>query len=249
MHAPALSLAGWDVVGGVREQLALVAAWGFRAVALDGKAPGLRAREIDRSGRRDLAAALRRAELACVGIDLWIPAEHFAEVTHADRALAAARGAIELAADLARLTDGVALLSLCLPSGVRDVRDALAAAADPGDVVVADHQHPPAPGEPGDPMAVGIDPATVLFAGGDPVSALLAAGDRLAVARLSDCTTAGRCEVGAPGGRLDVAGYAPGVGLSSRSPMVVVDARQVQSAERAARAALDVWNRLAPGRG
>jgi hypothetical protein len=87
----------------LREQLSLARSIGFRAAQLDGTAAGLRARELDRSARRELAALIRRAELGFSGIDLWIPSAHFAEQSSADRAVAATVGALELCADLTRL--------------------------------------------------------------------------------------------------------------------------------------------------
>src|SRR5690606_13026801 len=71
---------------GPRAPIEAAAKAGFRAVALDASAAGLRPRDLDRSARRDLAALLRRLELAFAGLDLWIPPEHFASPEHADRA-------------------------------------------------------------------------------------------------------------------------------------------------------------------
>lgn len=130
MNAPAqisLSIAGlhaspldgpWS--RGVRSAIGWVAGVGFRSVHLDAAAPEIRARDLDRSGRRDLAAAVRRASLGFTGLDLWIPAEHFEPGEHADRAHAALLGAIDLAADLRGLvpTGDVsrAVVSVTLPT-------------------------------------------------------------------------------------------------------------------------------------
>src|SRR5690606_31973157 len=82
----AISLAGLDQGGappivpwgaGARAAINWAAAAGWRAITLDATAPDTRSRALDNSARRDLASALRRAELAFAGLDLWIPAEHF----------------------------------------------------------------------------------------------------------------------------------------------------------------------------
>lgn len=73
---------------------------GLTAAALDAAHPELRPRSLDRSARRDLAATLRRAQLAFAGIDIFVPAAHLAEPASADRALAAILSAIDLAGEL-----------------------------------------------------------------------------------------------------------------------------------------------------
>src|SRR4051812_47398878 len=91
---------------GPRAAIEWAAAAGFRSVTLDGAAPGVRARDLDRSGRRDLAALLRRRGIGFAGIALWIPPEPLLAPAKTERALGAALGAIELAADLSRLEAG-----------------------------------------------------------------------------------------------------------------------------------------------
>ena len=78
MNRPlSLSLAGLTPREGVamepRAAIEWAAGLGYRAVQLDGAAAGVRARDLDRSGRRDLAALLRRLQLGFSGLDLWIP--------------------------------------------------------------------------------------------------------------------------------------------------------------------------------
>ena len=126
------------VAGDVRAALRLIAESGFRFVQLSAALEGLRPRDLDRSGRRDLLARLRRIELAVAGLDLWIPEEHYASVEHADRAAIAVLEAIELAADLGRVP-----LSIRLPDDARGV-DANAIAswrerAETCGVAIADH--------------------------------------------------------------------------------------------------------------
>ncbi|MEN0020015.1 MAG: hypothetical protein AAF747_03920, partial [Planctomycetota bacterium] len=173
---------------------------GVRAIQLDGTMPGLRARELDRSARRDLASVLRRAELALSGVDLWIPPEHFEAGEHQDRAVAAVIDAAGLLGDVVGLV-GLGSPTLCVrwPKELNGgVRAAMVAAADARGVVIADFGK----GETQPPIGVGVDPATVMFAGGDAAAAASAAGDRLRAARLSDADEAGRRVVGE--GRLDV---------------------------------------------
>ncbi|MFI4898047.1 MAG: hypothetical protein ACIARR_09495, partial [Phycisphaerales bacterium JB059] len=118
-----LSLAGLDPSpgspwsGGVRAAIAWVQSLGARRVRLDAAAPGVRARELDRSARRDLGGLLRRRELTFTGLDLWIPSAHFEETAHVDRAVDATLGAIRLAGDLARLGDGGGAPVLRVPLG------------------------------------------------------------------------------------------------------------------------------------
>lgn len=83
-----------------RGLLGWLARAGAKAAALDATHPELRPRSLDRSARRDLAATLRRAQLALAGIDIFVPAAHLAEPATADRALAAILRAIELAGEL-----------------------------------------------------------------------------------------------------------------------------------------------------
>ncbi|GAB5495691.1 MAG: hypothetical protein Phyf2KO_07710 [Phycisphaerales bacterium] len=79
---------------------------GYRAIALDSTHPELRARSLDRSARRDLAASLKRSQLCLSGVDVFVPAKHFADRENADRATAAVLGAIELARELGSLGAG-----------------------------------------------------------------------------------------------------------------------------------------------
>src|SRR5688572_21716696 len=101
---PSLSIAGVvEPVGeGARALIEWAAGLGYRAVQLDGTMAGLRARELDRSGRRDLAALLRRLELGYSGLDLWVPEAHFVDGAQQDRAVAAVVAGLELSAELAR---------------------------------------------------------------------------------------------------------------------------------------------------
>lgn len=218
------------------------AAAGFRWVTLDAAAPGLRARELDRSGRRDLAALLRRLELGLAGLDLWIPSAHFADPAHADRALAAATGAIGLAADLTALNGGHAVLGLTLPGDIpATARDQLLTEADAHAVTLADHAWPPAE-HLSETLRVGIDPAAVLLAGDNPAKAVARLGDRLALARLSDASDVGRVEPGRAQGRLNDLAYTVALSTAKYTLPVVLDTRALSDPAAAAPRVLQWWS-------
>lgn len=203
---------------------------GFTGVQLDITFPGIRPRDLDRSARRDLASLLRRHELACSGLDLFIPPEHFTSPALADRAVSSVLSALELAGELAALSRGAVAsrssvsagarflsamnVSLTLPATIAsDVWMILAARAESCGVRLADHQWPvPAHLSPNDWIGVGLDPASVLQAGGaglttasgdEPGRIVSVLGQRLACARLSDVSrvhTSVRCAPGASAG-------------------------------------------------
>lgn len=236
----------------VREVIAWIAKSGVRGVQIDATAAGIRPRELDRSARRDLAALLRRSELACSGVDVFIPPEHLCYGATVDRAVSTVLGAIELAADLAVLATGAvvtrmsgvrACVSLTLPSGekgalpgVVSARDAVTRHAESRGVLIADHAWPidEAVEDPG--LGVGLDPAVALIAGADP--ALLAAklGARVADARMSDVRQGPggvRSMPGASGGRLDVVSYLVALATTGFSRPVVLNASGLQDPARA----------------
>lgn len=191
---PPLSLALTGLPRGVpdslRTHLDLASRLTYRSVTLDATLPTLRPRELDRSARRDLASLMRRRELTCAGLDLWIPPEHFTNPTEQDRALAAVLAAIELAADLARLSASAVVstarasapssISICLPHAApSDLIAQIDARAATCGVRIADHTFPP-PQSPDHPapraaIGLGIDPAALLLANLDPAAIILRA--------------------------------------------------------------------------
>lgn len=235
-----MSIAGLgrgSVGGGPRAVISWAVEVGARAVTLDGALPGLRARELGRSARRDLAALLGRAELGFAGIDLWIPTEHFGAGEHADRAVAAVGEALELASELAGLAGGDAVVSVSLPEDGA-ARPALLAAAERTGAAIADVRWPAA----ADAIGVGLDPATLIAAGADPIEASSGVADRLVSARLSDLGPAGRIEPGAEGGRLDLGAYAAVLGSLTELDRVIVDLRGLRGVDHAARRVLERWS-------
>jgi len=243
-----LSLAGLDDspglpwAGGARRAIEWAAGLGFGGVRLDAATPGVRARDLDRSARRDLGAHIRRAGLWFGGLDLWIPDKHFADPARVDRAVAAATGAIGLAEELGGLVgpNGGRSVSLTMPKDVEaGALAALSAAAESAGVVLADHAWPASGSPPF--IRAGLDPATVLLAGDDPARAASRLGERLAVARLSDADAQGRRPLGDGSGRLDLTAYAVAIATGGAEPQIVVDLRGLTNQGRAATRALTAW--------
>lgn len=251
MDAPAarptlgLALAGMPVAP-LREQLDAATALGYGAVSLNAAAPGLRARDLGRSARRDLASLLRRAGLACCGLDLWIPPEHFAQASTADRAVSAVGDALGLASELAALGAAArdeAPVCIELPlAPAPGVQAALRQHAERAGILLADHAWPVRERPDDAPFAardVGLDPAAILAAGHDPAATAISLASRIASVRLSDCSRLGaRVAPGSPGGRLDLAAFGAALAVAGRVPgkWVTVDIRGVPDA--AAQAAL-----------
>jgi sugar phosphate isomerase/epimerase len=230
-----LSLAGLaaaELRDDPRAAIQWAAGLGYRSVQLDAAAAGVRPRELDRSGRRDLAASLRRLELGFSGLDLWIPPAHFVDPAQADRALGAAAAALELAADLSRLVGGDgAVVSIALPEkSPAALAGSLASQADRVGARIADHQWPARAGD--GPVGVGIDAATLLAAGADPAAEVSRLARAPASARLSDFAPGGRVAVGE--GRLDVLAYRVALATKGYGRPLVVDLRGVRNQEAAA---------------
>lgn len=243
MVTPSLSIAGLHTHGaegpwraGPRAAIEWAAGVGFRSLHLDASAPGVRARELDRSGRRDLASTLRRHGLGFTGLDLWIPAEHFADPAHADRALSALLGAVDLAAELAGLLGtAVPVVSVTLPEGFSGI-DSVAAGADASGAIIEDF----GPGGEDDsrPPTVrpGVDTGRLLMRGDPPGKTFARLADRLGSLRLNDADDTGRRPMGS--GRLD-----PSMLLALHATLtadlpVVTDLRGLENPDRAATSAL-----------
>lgn len=249
-----LALAGLTPIGPApadhfRAALALAAQAGCAAVHLDGTLPGMRARELDRSARNEIGAAIRRAGLVCSGLDLWIPPEHLAQPSTVDRAATAAIQAIELAADVARASAAAApAVSLLLPHNADpQAVAALASAAERFGVALADHamrDDPAVP--PGAAVGAGVDPAAALAAGRDPAALATAAGPTLVSPRLSDInSTAQRCAAGT--GRLDVLAYAVAIITAGCPRPVVLDVRSVADTRSSVLSGAAAWRSALTG--
>jgi len=204
---------------------------GWRAIQLDGAAQGLRARELDRSARRDLAALFRRLNLSLSGLDLWIPPAHFRDAANADRAVAAVESGAVLVSELAGLIAqppapgrGGRLVCIALPgdcpSGVISHLDR---ACEAHGVMLADHAWPAR--APAGTVGVGVDPASMIFAGADPVAAVSGLASTPIAARLTDLAPTGRVEVGSGAGSLDRIEYEAALHAGGFEDFLVVDLR------------------------
>jgi hypothetical protein len=234
-----------------RAQVEFAKRAGFRALHLDAAAPGMRARDLGRSARRDVASLIRRSEMVSSGADLWIPSEHFVDAARIDRAVAAVLGAIELVSDLDRLLGGNGdgrVLCLALPKDV----DASVISTVTGKAVdcgarIADF------GAAGsvtpDVIGPGFDPAAHLLANPGATlgkeRGLIKLPASLISARLSDAGPLGRVVPGSPGGRLDLLGYGVTLSTSGYRGHVALDVRGLPDQLTATRAAQDIWDRIA----
>lgn len=215
-----------------RAEIEWAAHVGARAVQIDATRAGLRPRELGRSARRDVASTLRRCGLAFSGLDLLIPPLHFVDPAHADRAAAALRAALELAAELADLCETPASISpganrvVCVSlegDAGRTAVEALADAAEALDARIADHQWPAKVGTRRE-IAVGLDAAVIAAAGCDPVAEAARLARFAGAARIADWTP-----------RLDDAAFAAALGAGGFAGFLVVDLRRSADAERSAR--------------
>jgi len=241
----AVSVVGVAVPGGSatpRSVLDWVGQQRVRAVAIDGTAPGFRARELGRSARRDLAASLRRRELEFAGLDLWIPSDHFTDTEQCQRAVDAVANGAELAGELSELVGGRsrAIVSVMTPASIDPALLAsMGEQAARFGVTIADHRaHEPGVVPAG--VQIGVDPASVLFSGGEPEQLVHDAGKNLAAVRLDDVNAMGRCPVGAEGGRLDLTAYKAAIVLGSLG-WITVDLRQLPEPSRCLLMAREAW--------
>lgn len=212
-----------------RECIAAAAALGYRAVQVSATQPGMRPRELDSGDRRGLRAALSRIGVVCGGIDLWIPASHFTDPAHIDRAMSALDGACGLAADLGRCVVCVSLPSE-MPS---ESWQAVASSADRHGVRIADFAVRQATDAsradvPHELVGCGIDPSALIAAGIEPAMHAASLGRRVTAARIVDLLASGmRGPPGEPSGaRLDLPSFAAALALGGASPPCCADARQ-----------------------
>jgi len=241
--------------GDARRAVARAAELGYRAVQLSAAQRGMRPRELDRRARRDVGAMLGRAGVMLSGLDLMIPHDDWLDAASQDRAVAAALGAIELAADLGRVP-----LAMTLPIErlAEDVSQQLVTAADGRGVMLAvhaehdlgalrqwlgRHDHPQ--------VRMALDPAALLAEGGDPAEAVTQHAAALGLARLDDhvrtsaATLGGRCALGA--GRLDVLEYRAALATAERLRGLVVELRGLADPLAGAQRAMAVWEETGLG--
>jgi hypothetical protein len=237
-----------DVARDLGAGLALARACGATGVLLDGARAGLRARELSRSARRDVAARVRREGLVCAGVDLWVPPGHFALAGTVDRAREAVREAFALAAEVGALSAlaGRARVSVELPGtgasggvagGLEALRTDLADEALRAGVVLVDHGVTDAPAHAG--LQVGLDVGALLLAQRDAVMELARLGERAGLLRWTD---AGRSCVCPPGqGRMDALALRAIVAMHAGT-LVALDGRGLPDPAGAVRAGAQVWH-------
>ena len=235
-----------------RRAITLVGEAGFAAIQLDATLAGLRPRELDQTARRDLKATTARAGLATAGIDFFIPAEHYSDPKHVDRAVEAAVATCSLSADLGRIP-----VSLNLPVSKLDgsLVQLIADAADAQGVPLAIHDESDMDGlkrwidDHAPPLVgLGLDPAAMLIRDKDPELSAQSMSSLIRVARLSDASKGqadgGRQLVGT--GSLSVMAYRVSVDLApNRIGPVVLDLRGVASPFEAMESAKVAWSKAA----
>lgn len=236
----------------LKQTFAVIAEQGFAAVQLDATLPGLRPRELDTTARRDVLSTARRAGLTLAGIDFFIPAEHYHDPQHVDRAVQAASAACELAGDLGRVP-----ISLNLPIKKVDasLTQMIIDIADGHGVTLAIHDEANLTGladwlkgHTAGHVGMGLDPAALLIRDHDPADAAQSQSSTLRVARLSDASTGqadgGRQVVGT--GSLQLMAYRVSVDLApNRLGPVVLDLRGLTSPLDAMRSAKAAWDNAA----
>lgn len=225
-----------------RDVLARLAEAGARGVRLDATMHEIRPRELDRSGRRDLASLLGRLGLRFAGVDCFVPPEHYSEVSRAERAMMATAGAIELCAELAGLCGGRAgrTVSLTVRPVDREVIENVREQAERAGVRIGLCVDPTEAGEVLDEtIGVCFDAAGSVMRGRDVGQDVLGAGARLVCARLSD--TDGFTRVRPGEGRLDLGGYAAALIGAGYREEVALDMRGVNDQRGAIEQAIDTW--------
>jgi len=232
-----------------REALHAVAGAGFQHVQMSATLAGLRPRDLDRSGRRDLMALLRRLELSPAGLDFLIPPGHYVDPVRADRAAGTVIAAIDLAADLGRIPVTIELPPTITQgdsaAGHVGVLGAILKHAERAGVLVATLGDATTNT---DGLAVAIDIATVAMRGVAPAAALAAVRHDLASVRCSGVTGTGARVPFGRNGRVDplelqvalsIAGYRDAVVLDARGwPNVIVGLKESAAA----------WSSAAPFR-
>lgn len=231
---------------------------GFRGVQLDATARGLRARDLGRSARRDLAASLRRLELEPSGFDFLIPAEHLLDPTKADHAMIAMTAALELAGEVCGQAGGDRTLTVRLPEPaaagedaaadtrraekIAELRRFVSASAERHGVRVGDLSAGAIEHASG-MLGVAVDPSVSMGRNESPGKRAARAGERLASARLSDAADAARVVPGS--GDLELLAYAGSLSVTPIGQLpgsrVVLDLRGVADAAEAAETARQRW--------
>ncbi|MEO1716983.1 MAG: hypothetical protein AAFR76_07700 [Planctomycetota bacterium] len=217
-------------VASTRGALGWIAERGVAEVTVDATAADVRPRMLDRAGRRELAATVKRLGQRCVGLDLLIPPEHFESAANADRAVGAVVDAIGLAADLRGFGAAADEPVACVSMGsepVGGVLESIGAASERDGVRVAVLGGPEGAG------CVAVELGPWARSGVDAASKIAELGASLGVVRVDrfDRRTLG--EVGACVGAMSVA--SPGA-------VGVADLTDSADAGRALEACAQAWD-------
>lgn len=206
-------------------------------VVLDATAADVRARELDRAGRRELAAAVKRLGQRVVGFDLLIPAEHFESGATADRAVGAVVDAIGLGAALREFGGASDEPVVCVTMGAVPVSGVIASISAAGE---RDGVRVAYVGGPEDVTLEAIELGSLVRSGVDAASRIAEIGARLGVTRVDrfDRRTLGAVEAGV-------------ASMSVASPDAVGVADLTDSADpgRALEACRGVWTGPLAGEG
>lgn len=212
--------------------------WGLAAVQLDATDPAMRPRELSESGRRDLAAAVRRRGLVVSGIDCFVPVNRFEDGARVARSMEAVVGCLVLSEALGRPP-----VCVHLPGDhAATVRDSLLRESERRGVPLADFTAGSVA------TWVGVDPAASIAAGSDPVAEVHRCVGRLAAARVVDLLPGGaRGPIGEPRqARLDAMGYRLALEMTGFSGHPVIDCRHWTRPAEGVRSCIDRWLSLLP---
>lgn len=220
---------------------------GIVGVHLSAALKGIRPRELDNSGRKDLRALMVRKGMIISGVDLLIPDEDWTDNAKVDRALGAVNAAHDLAGDMGRVP-----LVINLPVGevADEIKEELVALADGRSVPlvvqigeqaadllawVKQVDHPM--------VGVAIDPARQLQMKKNVVATVSEFGDDLMVARADDVGSDGmRCTLG--NGRLDVLAYQVSLSQCSKLKSVVMELRELSDPIKSMHDGHAAWNQI-----
>ena len=219
---------------------------GFRAVTLSAAQTGTRPRELDRSERRGLISELKRLELSCDSIDLFIPPEHFTNPETMDRAIHAVRDALDLSSDLGARTLFLRLPHEPLDSPPLEATQALMEFANSSRVRLADiglGGRSLSAIESGAPISIGIgiDTAAWLADGRDPLEGLILHGGLVCGVRLVGLDETGSRVSPSRHSRIDMHAWRRAFEINAHGASIVIDARGWRDPLEGVTHALQAW--------
>lgn len=226
--------------------LRVAARLGFRAVTLSAAQTGTRPRELDRSERRGLMAELKRLELHCDSIDLFIPPEHFTSSDTMERAIHAVQDALDLGSDLGASVLFVRLPHESLENPPLEATQALMDLANSSRVRLADiglGGRPLTALEEGTPISIGIgiDTASWLADGRDPLEGLIVHGGLVGGVRLVGLDETGSRVTPCMPARIDIHAWRQAFDINAHGASLVIDARGWREPVEGVAQALQAW--------